>query len=155
MSMRRSLSLFILIVASSALGAAISLVLVTTYLHDTTVGLEKGLQSVRLAQEMQIDLLTYIRTSDEFLRTRVENDLRMKLLEARQYAGTREETELLADAERLIEGHFARIRQSGNLANETVDLQQAFGRLRRLVDLNVEQAEESMRRVKFLRKTMS
>src|SRR5262245_9116323 len=145
MSLHRILSLFIVIVAGLALGAAISLVLLTTYLHRTTVELEGGLQSVRLAEEMQIDLLTYMRTSDEFLRTRVENDLRMKLHETRQYAGTPEEVELLADAERLIEGHFASIRQLGNEQEETTDLQQAFGRLRRLIDINVEQAETSMR----------
>jgi two-component system sensor histidine kinase MtrB len=144
MSLHRILSIFIVIVASLALGAAISLVLLTTYLHRTTVELETGLQSVRLAEEMQIDLLTYIRTSDEFLRTRVENDLRKKLHEARQYAGTPEETGLLTDSERLIEEHFEHIRQSGKQNEETSDLQLAFGYLRRLIDINVEQAENSM-----------
>ena len=149
MSLNRKLSLFIVIVASLAVGAAISLVSLTSYFHRTTAELETGLQSVRLDEEMQIDLLTYIRTSDEFLGTRIENDLRMKLHEARKYTGTAEETQLLADAERLIEEHFAHVHQS-NPAVETTDLQQAFGRLRRLIDINVEQAETSIRRVKFL-----
>ena len=150
MSLNRNLSLLIVIVASLAVGAAISFVLLTTFFHRTTAELEAGLQSVRLAEEMQIDLLTYIRTSDEFLRTRVENDLRMKLHDTRQYVGTPEETELLADAERLIEGHFAHTRESVNQDEENTDLQQAFGRLRRLIDINVEQAEDTVRRANFL-----
>jgi signal transduction histidine kinase len=97
-----------------------------------------GLHSVRLAEEMQIDLLTYIRTTDQFLKTRVENDLRTKLHEAAQYAGSPEESNLLVEAERLIEDHFAREQGDG-------DLERAFGLLRRFVDINVEQAEESMR----------
>jgi len=137
MSLHRVLTLFVLGVTSLALGAAVSLVWLTTYLHRTTVDLEMGLHSVRLAEEMQIDLLTYFRTADPFLRTRVENDLRMKLHEAGQYAGSPEESNLLVEAERLIEDHFAKAGEG--------DLDRAFGLLRRFVDINVEQAEESMR----------
>src|ERR1041385_2098413 len=106
MSLHRILSLFVVVIAGLALGAAISLVLLTTYLHRTTVELETGLQSVRVAEEMQIDLLTYIRTDDHLSRARVENDLRLKLYEARQYVGGPEEGALLQEAERLIEKRF-------------------------------------------------
>ncbi len=79
MSLHRTLTLFAIVIVALALGAAISLVLLTTYLHRTTVELETALQSVRVAEEMQIDLLTYLRTNDRFLQTRIESDLRQRL----------------------------------------------------------------------------
>jgi two-component system sensor histidine kinase MtrB len=57
MSLHRILSLFVVALAALVLGAAVSLVLLTTYLHRSTVELETALQSVRVAEEMQIDLL--------------------------------------------------------------------------------------------------
>jgi len=145
MSLHRILSLFVTVIAVLALGAAISLAVLTTYLHRTTVELETGLQSVRLAEEMQIDLLTYIQTRDPFLRTRVESDLRRKLHEARQYAGTPEEEALLRDIERLITSHFAKDGESPEEEHDDADLEQAFAALRQFIDINVEQAQASMR----------
>jgi hypothetical protein len=56
MSLHRILTLFVIAMAVLASGAAVSLVLLTTYLHRTTVELETALESVRVAEEMQIDL---------------------------------------------------------------------------------------------------
>ena len=49
MSLHRILSLFVIVLAALALGAAISLAWLTSYLHRTTVELETALQSVRIA----------------------------------------------------------------------------------------------------------
>ena len=87
-SLHRSLSLSVTALAILALGAAVSLVVLTTYLHRVTVDLEAGLHSVRLAEEMRIDLLTYVPTRDSGIRTSLEQDLRGKLSQARQYVGT-------------------------------------------------------------------
>jgi signal transduction histidine kinase len=125
------------------LGAAISLVLLTTYLHRTTVELETGLQSVRLGEEMQIDLLTYMRTRDPILKATVESALRNKLHVARQYAGTPDEKAYLSDAERLIEAHFAD-QETPEGAPDDNNLERAFKSLRGFIDINVEQAEASM-----------
>jgi len=143
MSLHRILIFFVGVVVALALGAAVSLVLLTTYLHRTTVELETGLQSVRVAEEMQIDLLTYIRTDDHLSRARVENDLRLKLYEARQYVGGPEEGALLQEAERLIEKRFND--RTVDPKSSDRDLEEAFRVLRRFVDINVEQAETSMR----------
>ncbi len=145
MSLHRSLSLFAIVIVALALGAAISLVLLTTYLHRTTVELETAFQSVRLAEEMQIDLLTYIRTDDQFLQTRVENDLRQKLHRARQYADTPEEQSLLVEAEQFTDAHFAKPRPFRDFSQSGHNLEAAFAALRRFIDVNVEQAGESMR----------
>jgi two-component system, OmpR family, sensor histidine kinase MtrB len=144
MSLHRSLSLFAIVIVTLALGAAISLVVLTTYLHRTTVELETALQSVRVAEEMQIDLLTYIRTNDEFLRTTIESDLRQRLNQARQFANTPEEEEALADAQQLIDAHVART-PPGGATNTDHELERAFGALRRFIDVNVQQADASVR----------
>src|SRR5262249_54251866 len=145
MSLHRILSLFVCAIAVLALGAAVSLAVLTSYLHRTTVELETGLQSVRLAEEMQIDLLTYIRARDAFLRTRVQSDLIRKLHESRQYSSTSEEDALLTEAERLITSHFGENGQLPEQERTNTDLEQAFAALRQFIDINVEQAQTSMR----------
>ena len=64
MSLNRALSIFIVITAILAAGAAVSLILLTTYLHRATLELESGLHGVRLAEEMQITLRLYDGTAD-------------------------------------------------------------------------------------------
>src|SRR5262249_54092908 len=96
MSLHRVLSIFAVTVAILAAGAGISLILLTTYLHRATIDLESGLHSVRLAEEMQIDLLSYVRTVDESERNRIENDLRQRLQLALQYGGTSAENRSLS-----------------------------------------------------------
>jgi signal transduction histidine kinase len=145
MSLHRSLSLFVIVITALALGAAVSLILLTTYLHRTTAELETSLQSVRVAEELQIDLLTYIRTEDPFLRARIENDLRTKLFQARQYVNVPEEEYLLEEAEHLIEMHFQKTQQLHKLNPDEHELDGAFAALRRFIDVNVEQADDSMR----------
>jgi hypothetical protein len=53
MSLRRGLSFFVITLSILAVGAGISLVLLTTHLHQATRDMENGLHSVRLAEELQ------------------------------------------------------------------------------------------------------
>ena len=69
MSLHRALSLFMVVIAVVALSAAVSLVSLTTHLHRATIDLEAGLHSVRLAEEMQIDLLEHARAKSAQTRT--------------------------------------------------------------------------------------
>src|SRR5262245_23777585 len=112
MSLRRGLSLFIIVLATLAIGAGISLVVLTTHLHRATVDMENGLHSVRLAEEMQIDLLTYARTQDPDERDAMERDLRQKFLLARQYVNSPDEDRALSDAEMFLEIHFSDVHQA-------------------------------------------
>jgi signal transduction histidine kinase len=146
MSLHRILSLFVIVLAALSLGAAISLAWLTTSLHRTTVELETALQSVRLVEGMQIDLLTYTRTRDPSLLGVLQGDLRQKLDEAQQYVTDPEEQAMLTDAQKYIEHHFAHQHQAQ--LNEEIadgDLQNAFSALRRFMDFNLEQADTSMR----------
>jgi signal transduction histidine kinase len=145
MSLHRILTLFVFVLAALAVGAAVSLVVLTSYLHRTTVELETGLQSVRVAEGMQVDLLNYIRSHDDSLRATLEVDLRQKFEQARQFANDPEEQELLSQAEQLTEGHFTKRHQFPSVDVEDGNLEDAFSMLRRFVDINIQQAENSMR----------
>jgi signal transduction histidine kinase len=145
MSLHRILSLSVVVLAVLGLGAVISLMSLATYLHRNTAQLETGFQSVRVAEEMQVDLLTYIRTQDPFLQGRVENDLRQKLYQARDYANSPEEEKLLDEAAKYIESHIAEVERSPGTKRDNGDLERAFGALRRFIDINVAQADASMR----------
>src|SRR5215475_4753981 len=143
MSLHRALSIFVVTGTLLAVGAGVSLVLLAAYLHRTTVELHKGLHGVRLAEEMQIDLLAYVRTPDEPERDRIERNLREKLREARQYGGTPKEDRSLAEAERLLDVYFAD--EHARTAAKTGTLRTAFAALKQFVDANIEQANASLK----------
>src|SRR5437762_13848280 len=92
MSLHRTLTIFIAVLAVIALIGAISLVLLPTYVHRAALDLQNGLHSVRLAEEMQVDLLHYVRANDQLLRQKLEEDLKLKLAQARMLARTAEES---------------------------------------------------------------
>jgi two-component system, OmpR family, sensor histidine kinase MtrB len=145
MSLHRILSLAVVLLAVLALGSVVSLMWLATSLHRSTVQLETALQSVRVAEEMQVDLLTYIRTEDPFLRDRVESDLRQRLYQARDYANTPEEIQLLDEAGRSIEAHIEETEKAPELKRTDGQMERAFAALRRFIDINVQQAGDSMR----------
>src|SRR5262245_53707098 len=99
MSLRRGLSLFVITLATLAMVAGISLVVLTTHLHRTTRDMEHGLHSVKIAEELQIDLLTYLRTQDASERARIELNLREGFRDAESYVNTPEEAAALERSE--------------------------------------------------------
>src|SRR5689334_18348385 len=106
MSLNRALSIFVVVMAVLAAGAAVSLILLTTYLHRATLELESGLHGVRLAEEMQITLRLYDGTADSAERDKIETDLRANLDAARRYAGTPEEDRALSQAAYFLDRYF-------------------------------------------------
>jgi two-component system, OmpR family, sensor histidine kinase MtrB len=144
MSLRRSLTVFVVALTGLALAAAVSLILLTTYLHRTTVDLEAGLHSVRLAEEMQIDLLKYMRVADDASKREILTGLRQKVIAARKYAGVPEESAALAEAASIIEYRLSQIESATQ--SDDADVQRAFEALRRFVDLNVDQSEASLKK---------
>src|SRR5262245_21269676 len=107
MSLRTGLSLFVLMLCLFAVGAGVAIALLTTHLHQATRDMENGLHSVRLAEELQIDLLTYDRTTDEHSRAIIERNLRHNLHEARRYVNSPDEGAALNNAEQLLEIYFS------------------------------------------------
>ena len=138
MSLHRALSIFVLTVAILAIGAGVSLILLTTYLHTATVELESGLHGVRLAEEMQIDLLKYVRSHDGQERNAIEKDLRRKLAAARQYGGTPEEERSLSDVAQFLDLHMTDAGPHKTPSEGA--LQAALNALARFADANIRQA---------------
>src|SRR5262245_11939014 len=144
MSLRRGLSLFVITLTTLAVGAGFALVLLTTHLHRATLDMEDGLHGVHVAEELQIDLLSYDRTKDKSERAIIERDLRQNLYNARQYVNAPDEEEALRDAERFLDIYFSVASQPGVEPNGKA-LNNTFGALRRFVDINVEQADASLK----------
>ena len=81
-SLRKILSWVTILVIVVALVVATALVLLTTLIHRTSASLAAGVESVRLAQEIEIDLLLHSRSNDQLAREDLAGDLAGKLAEA-------------------------------------------------------------------------
>jgi two-component system sensor histidine kinase MtrB len=142
-SLRRTLSVLTVMLTGLALASALSTVLLTNYLDETVSLLRTNLESVRVGQEIEIDLFFYSRSTDHIVLSRFEADLQRELESAKQYITTNEERQLLADAEMQILRVFELRRTTGALPAElTVDIERALGDLRRFVDVNLGQAHD-------------
>jgi two-component system sensor histidine kinase MtrB len=141
MSLHGTLTVFMAALAIVALIGAISLVLLPTYVHRAALDLQNGLHSVRLAEEMQVDLLRYVRANDPSLQQKLEDDLRQKSAEARGLARTSEESAAWKETAELIESHFQN-RHKGERDEE--NWERAFDALQQLVVINVEQSDSSV-----------
>jgi signal transduction histidine kinase len=142
-SLRRTLSVLTIILTGLALASALSTILLTNYLDRTVSLLRTNLESVRLGQEIEIDLLAYSRSTDRMVLTLFESDLQREFHGAKQYITTDEERQMLADAEAQVERVFQLRRSTGVSPVElSVDIDKALSDLRRFVDVNVEQAHE-------------
>src|SRR5262245_24420974 len=100
MSLKRNLTVALYILGILALIASLSLIAFTTYMSDAVTTLADALRSVYLAQRAEIDLLVHARSVNAVTRAVLEEDLRQKLEEAKQYAEAPRELEILSNAEK-------------------------------------------------------
>src|SRR5262249_12845681 len=115
-----------------------------THLHRATLDLENGLHGVHLAEELQIDLLRYDRTRDPSERALIERDLLTNIYNAREYVNAPDEGKALSDAEKFLDIYFSQARHPAVEPNSAA-LNDTFAALRRFVDINVEQADASLK----------
>lgn len=140
-SLRRVLARITLLVAGLVLGVSAALVLMTTRLHRTTETLGAAVESIRLVEEAEIDLLLHARGDDAIVRHGLETDLRRRLAEARRYATSDDEARILDDAGVRLEAYVAATR-AAPAASATADLERAYAALESLANLNVRQARD-------------
>ncbi len=114
-----------------------ALVATTSILHATTASAADATESVRLAEEAEIDLLLYQRATDPIVRRNIEVELQKFLLVAHEVVTDGEEAHALARAEARV-NEFLTSRSAGPEA--------AFGALEALVDVNTAQAQRAARR---------
>lgn len=143
MSLHRSLTVLTIGSAAVALVAAIALVLLPTYLHRAALDVQRSLQNVRVAEEIQRDLLNYVVTPDEALRRQSETDLREKLSRARMFVNAAGEDDALEEASRAMEAYISKSRQG---ARDEASLEKALASLQEVVAINVGQADTSVQR---------
>jgi signal transduction histidine kinase len=138
--LRRVPSLRSLLTAVTVAGVLLSLVVatallvLTTRLHDTSVDLAASIESVRLAEEAEVSLLLYGRTTDPMVRQNIATDLRHNLSEARRYVTSVHEAQALEHATAQVELLLGST--TGLAARETT----AYDALETLIDVNVEES---------------
>ena len=124
-----------------ALASAISTVQLTNYLERTVSLLRTNLESVRAAQQIEIDLLAYARTSDPVVLGLFEADLLGELHTVRRYVTAEDERRALDDAQNQIRNVF-RLRQSTGASQAEINsaIETAVAALRNVININFGQA---------------
>jgi signal transduction histidine kinase len=123
-----------------------ALITLSTVLHRTTVSSGMSVESVRLAEDVEIDLLMHRRAADALVRRGIEGDLRQKLAEAKRFVTTEEEARVLAEAQAQVDRYIAASHDPGRSeAEREARHEAAYEALEDLVDLNVAQSREAQR----------
>jgi signal transduction histidine kinase len=157
MSLKAVVTSTTVVLGALALAAAVSLVLLTSYLHRTTESLTQAVDGVRIAEQLEVDLHNLIRLPNASLRLPSETDdslaktevsIRDNFAEARRQAHSDEERALLTEAEQALSVYFLEreeLRASATPPEQRSQvlgppLEAALEALERLVDLNVNEA---------------
>lgn len=125
-----------------------TLIALTTRLHVASDLLGDSLAGVQLAEEARIDLLFHARDGDPLIRADAEANLGKRLVEAQRYVTAQPEQAELDAARAAVADYLAGSRDRATPAAETTRLlQTAYGHLRQLASINVEQAAAARRDV--------
>lgn len=139
-SLRSVLAGATLLVAVLAIIVSGALIFLTTVLRRTTIDARDSVESIRLAEEAQVDLLLHDRVSDPIVRREIEGEMRRRMEQARQVAVTERETTAVSTAWRAVDAYLG---ASGTPAEVAVRHQTAYGALEDLISLNVTLAREA------------
>jgi signal transduction histidine kinase len=137
-ALRKLLTSVTVLLTTLAVGIAVALVVLTTYMQRVSGMLATSVDSVQLAEEAEIALLLHGRTNDPLVRRQLGSALRTALVEARKHIATNREATALATAERRVESYL-----DADTTMEESALAEAYAAIEQLVDLNVAQARES------------
>lgn len=112
---------------------AAALVILTSLLRRTTIELSGAVESVRFAEEAEIDLLLYERAGEPAARGEIEARLRGRLAAADRFVTTRHE-------QALLDAAIAQVGRHLEAASDPASFAAAHAALGALLDLNTEQA---------------
>ncbi|NMO18000.1 HAMP domain-containing histidine kinase [Pyxidicoccus fallax] len=154
MSLRAWLAAAIGLLAFLTLAAAISLVVLTSVLDRSTHTLRNSVEGVRLAEEVEVGLLSHERLIREGLpsvpmgtgrasREELEDTLRPQLVELRDIAATEAERALLEEVSRDIDLYLARQRELARVGASGLvpSLDAALNGLEQVIEINVAEAQ--------------
>ncbi len=138
-----AVTVWLVVLSTAVVGV---LLLLSSYLEHATVELGSGLESVRLAEEVELNLLLHDR-ADEEGRIEIESELQAQLRELGPFALPGAETDLLRQVEERVRQYLdvARTMDGAPSVSErqpavAARLEAARSSLEALVDMNVEQA---------------
>ncbi len=156
MSLKAVLNTILVVLAALMLAAAASLGLFTQYLQRVSSSLESSVEGVRLAEELEVELLTHYRRgalqlhppgeTHGSLLGRSEARLQKLLEEMQPLAMASEEQMLMREIHQRVNAYVATYRQVDGQAPERVAsevgplLDQALSTLEQLVEFNVREA---------------
>src|ERR1051326_5599607 len=144
MSLRRSVTAIVVIVAAFASGTALALIVLTDYLHRTASEVTDALHSIRLIQQLEIDLLVHARSLDSSLRSSIETAMLHDLQSAEQYVDSQTEQAALDRAMENAKAYFQRARAVDMPAAEQLpELNLAIDSMRELLDINTAEANRA------------
>jgi hypothetical protein len=118
LSLRNTLSVAMAVLAALALSAAVSLVVVAAYFHRAAGELAAAVESVRLAEAVQVDLLSHSHLRSPGLppgdpaQRRLEADLRRRMSEMHAFAASPAEGQLVRTMQERVEAYLAASRAS-------------------------------------------
>ena len=138
--LRTIVSAITAVVTLIALMVVAALFVQTARLQRASSALGAAVESVRLAEEAQIDLLLHARSADPLVRRQIEIDLLRRLSDASGFVTSEPESALLREAGRAVDVYLAKGREGGG--PPAVETETAYAAIEALADLNVAQARE-------------
>ena len=142
-----------LFLAGVALTAAVTVIAMTSLLHQTTTGIDSSTRSVRLTAEAEVDLLLHGRAKSQIVKRDLAGSIQRRLSEVAPYLETEEERQLLAEARARVREYLLASR-GARPEEEVAALQAAaYSALEELGAVNVARANEEARlasRIEYL-----
>ncbi|MDQ3368677.1 MAG: HAMP domain-containing histidine kinase [Myxococcota bacterium] len=140
-SLQRTLATVTVIVASLALIATVSLVLLTSLLDQSTRTLADAVESIRLSSEAEVDVLLHGRTRDVVVRRDLEAQVQRTIEELRPHVSTRTEQRMLSEVRDSVESYLTAMQTAGPDSADVDRAQaRAYTAIEELVATNVAQA---------------
>lgn len=154
MSLRAILTVTMAVLTALAVAAAVSLVLSASYFHRAAVGLGDAVESVRLAQAAEVDLLAHGQrrvgadARGPFQSAPLESRLRQNIAQMYRFSASPGESELIREMETKVHAYLAAVERAraASSAGEPRTLDEemniALDAVDRVVEMNVRQARE-------------
>jgi two-component system sensor histidine kinase MtrB len=145
-SLRTTISAGIALLAGLAGFTALVLVSLTAHLRHVGAEVASGIESVRVVEEAEVELLLHAREADPARRSEHARNLRLRLEEAGHYVTTDEEQRLLESCRHAIQRYLHAPPIDTPDASELAgSLSEAFRSTEALININVVQSQDALR----------
>lgn len=146
-SLRKTLTVATITITGLASVVAVALVGITSYLREEGNNLAESVESVRLLEEAELDLLLHARLRDPVVVAEIERRLHSRLREAQRSISTNEESMALQNAQASVDRYLATTHTVDRTPEQLAALlDQAYEQLQVVVAVNLDQAESARRR---------